>query len=64
MMELRFELKKLHLKEIFSIAYGNYNHRDALLIELSHQKCECVAIDYRQIHLNDFVLKLKEIQQV
>jgi hypothetical protein len=37
-----------------------------LLIELSHQKCkgygECVAIDYYQINLNDFVLKLKEIQ--
>lgn len=64
MMELRFELKKLHLKETFSIAYTNYNHRNALLIELSHQKCECVAIDYYQIHLNDFVLKLKEIQQV
>lgn len=64
MMELRFELKKLLLKETFSIAYGNYNHRNVLLIELSHQKCECVAIHYRQIHLNDFVLKLKEIQQV
>lgn len=65
-MELKFELKKLHLKETFSIAYGNYNHRDALLIELSHQNCkgygECVAIDYYQINLHDFVLKLKEIQ--
>jgi L-alanine-DL-glutamate epimerase-like enolase superfamily enzyme len=65
-MELRFELKKLHLKETFSIAYGNYNHRDALLIELSHQSCkgygECVAIDYYQINLQDFVLKLKEVQ--
>ncbi|MBW8522303.1 chloromuconate cycloisomerase [Chryseobacterium chendengshani] len=65
-MELRFELKKLHLKETFSIAYGNYNHRDALLIELSHQNCkgygECVAIDYYQIDLQSFVLKLKEIQ--
>lgn len=65
-MQLRFELKKLHLKETFSIAYGNYNHRDALLIELSHQKCngydECVAIDYYQINLQSFVLKLKEIQ--
>lgn len=65
-MELRFELKKLHLKETFSIAYGNYTHRDALLIELSHQNCkgygECVAIDYYQIDLQDFVLKLKEVQ--
>lgn len=65
-MELKFELKKLQLKETFSIAYGNYTHRDALLIELSHQNCkgygECVAIDYYQINLQDFVLKLKEVQ--
>jgi len=65
-MELRFNLKKLHLKETFSIAYGNYNHRDALLIELSHQNYkgygECVAIDYYHINLQSFVLKLKEIQ--
>lgn len=65
-MELKFELKKIYLKETFSIAYGNYNHRDALLIELSHQNCkgygECVAIDYYQIDLHNFVLKLKEVQ--
>ena len=65
-MELRFKLKQLHLKEIFSIAYGNYDKRDALLIELSHQNCkgygECVAIDYYKIDLQRFVLKLKEIQ--
>ena len=67
-MQLRFELKKLQLKETFSIAYGNYNHRDALLIELSHQNSkgygECVAIDYYQINLQSFVLKLKEIQHL
>jgi L-alanine-DL-glutamate epimerase-like enolase superfamily enzyme len=65
-MKLQFELKKLQLKETFSIAYGNYNHRDALLIELSYQNHkgygECVAIDYYQISLQSFVLKLKEIQ--
>lgn len=65
-MELRFTLKKLRLKETFSIAYGNYDKREALLIELSHQNCkgygECVAIDYYQINLQHFVLKLKEIQ--
>ncbi|MGI9650432.1 enolase C-terminal domain-like protein [Chryseobacterium sp. RLHN22] len=65
-MELRFELKQLQLKETFSIAYGNYDKREALLIELSHQNCkgygECVAIDYYQINLQSFVLKLKEIQ--
>jgi len=65
-MELRFELKELHLKETFSIAYGNYDKREALLIELSHQNYkgygECVAIDYYQIDLQSFVLKLKEIK--
>ncbi|UMQ40921.1 chloromuconate cycloisomerase [Chryseobacterium sp. Y16C] len=65
-MELRFELKQIQLKETFSIAYGNYNKREALLVELSYQNCkgygECVAIDYYQINLQHFVLKLKEIQ--
>jgi len=65
-MKLRFELKQLYLKETFSIAYGNYDKRDALLIELSHYNCkgygECVAIDYYQIDLESFVLKLKQIQ--
>jgi len=65
-MELRFERRPLYLKETFSIAYGNYDKREALLIELSHQKCkgygECVAIDYYRIDLQSFVLKLKEIQ--
>lgn len=65
-MKIKFTLKKLHLKETFSIAYGNYNHRHALLIELSHQNCkgygESVAIDYYQIDLQDFVLKLKKVQ--
>lgn len=65
-MKISFKLKKLQLKETFSIAYGNYNHRDALLIELSHQNYkgygECVAIDYYQINLHSFVSKLKEIQ--
>jgi L-Ala-D/L-Glu epimerase len=64
-MELRFELKQLQLKETFSIAYGSYDKREALLIELSHQNYkgygECVAIDYYQINLHRFVLKLKEI---
>ncbi|WP_185207889.1 enolase C-terminal domain-like protein [Chryseobacterium sp. C3] len=65
-MELRFERRPLYLKETFSIAYGNYDKREALLIELSHQNCkgygECVAIDYYKIDLQRFVLQLKEIQ--
>lgn len=65
-MKLNFTIKQLYLKETFSIAYGDYNKREALLIELSHQNCkgygECVAIDYYQINLQAFVLQLKEIQ--
>ncbi|KMQ66795.1 chloromuconate cycloisomerase [Chryseobacterium angstadtii] len=65
-MELYFELKTLQLKETFSIAYGNYNTREALLVELSYLNSkgygECVAIDYYQIDLKKFVIRLKEIQ--
>jgi L-alanine-DL-glutamate epimerase-like enolase superfamily enzyme len=65
-MELNYELKKLQLKETFSIAYGNYDTREALLIELSYLNCkgygECVAIDYYQIDLKNFIIRLKEIQ--
>lgn len=65
-MELYFELKTLQLKETFSIAYGNYDKREALLVELSYLNFkgygECVAIDYYQINLKSFIRKLKEIQ--
>ncbi|MEI3788873.1 MULTISPECIES: enolase C-terminal domain-like protein [unclassified Chryseobacterium] len=65
-MELNYELKKLQLKETFSIAYGNYDTREALLIELSYLNCkgygECVAIDYYHIDLKNFIIRLKEIQ--
>ncbi|MGN7759518.1 enolase C-terminal domain-like protein [Chryseobacterium sp. 22532] len=65
-MELNYELKKLQLKETFSIAYGNYDTREALLIELSYLNCkgygECVAIDYYHIDLKNFIIRLNEIQ--
>ncbi len=65
-MELRFEIKQLQLKETFSIAYGNYDRREALLVELAYAGSkgygECVAIDYYQINLQYFALLLKEIQ--
>lgn len=63
---VNFTIRPLLLKETFSIAYGNYDRREALLIELSCLNFkgygECVGIDYYQINLQDFVLKLKEIQ--
>ena len=65
-MQLHFHKTELHLKETFSIAYGNYNKRDALVVKLSHLGKdgygECVSINYYGINLEDFVLKLKEIQ--
>ncbi len=65
-MELRFEIKQLRLKETFSIAYGNYDRREMLLVELAYAGSrgygECVAIDYYQINLQHFVLSLKEIK--
>lgn len=64
-MQLHFHKTELHLKETFSIAYGNYDKRDALVVKLSHLGKdgygECVAINYYGINLEDFILKLKEI---
>mgnify|MGYP003533333055 FL=1 len=65
-MQLHFHKTELHLKETSSIAYGNYDKRDALVVKLSHLGKdgygECVSINYYGINLEDFVLKLKEIQ--
>lgn len=65
-MNLSWKPKKLLLKETFSISYGNYDFRDSLLIQLSYRDKigygECVAINYYQIDLDAFILKLKEIQ--
>lgn len=65
-MQLHFYKTELLLKETFSIAYGNYDKRDALVIKLSHLGCEgfgeCVAINYYGINLQEFILKLKQIQ--
>lgn len=65
-MQLQFQKTELLLKETFSIAYGNYNKRDALVVKLSHLGCEgfgeCVGINYYGINLDDFIIKLKKIQ--
>ena len=65
-MKLSWQPKKLLLKETFSISYGNYDFRDALLISLSYKDKigfgECVAINYYGINLDEFIVKLKEIQ--
>lgn len=65
-MNLYWQIVRLNLKETFSISYGNYSHRDALIVSLSCKGFtgygECTAIDYYQINLHDFVIKLQSIQ--
>lgn len=65
-MKLSWQLVQLNLKETFSIAYGNYSFREALIISLQQSNFsgygECTAIDYYQINLADFVQKLELIQ--
>jgi L-alanine-DL-glutamate epimerase-like enolase superfamily enzyme len=66
-MNLSWQIVRLNLKETFSIAYGNYSFREALIISLkSHNAIgfgECTAIDYYQINLVDFVQKLEVIKK-
>jgi L-alanine-DL-glutamate epimerase-like enolase superfamily enzyme len=66
-MDLTWKIVRLELKETFSIAYGNYSYRNALIISLNAYQFsgygECTAIDYYQINLADFVLKLEMIQK-
>ena len=65
-MQLHFHKTELHLKETFSISYGNYTFREALIVSLSKNGKtgygECTAIDYYGINLVDFTQKLAEIQ--
>lgn len=66
-MNLSWQIVRLELKETFSISYGNYTFREALIISLkSHNTIgygECTAIDYYQINLDDFVQKLEVIKK-
>lgn len=65
-MNLSWQIVRLNLKETFSISYGNYTFREALIITFSYQGNkgygECTSIDYYQINLNDFTSNLKLIQ--
>jgi L-alanine-DL-glutamate epimerase-like enolase superfamily enzyme len=57
-MVLQWHIIKLQLKEVFSISYGDYNFREALIVRLSHAGYsgfgECTAINYYQINLAEF----------
>jgi len=65
-MNLSWQIVRFALKETFSISYGNYSHREALIITLKHHGIsgygECTAIDYYQINLEDFIQKLSSIK--
>ena len=65
-MNLTWQIVRLNLKETFSIAYGNYSFREALIISLkSHNYIgygECTAIDYYQINLDDFISQLQIVK--
>ncbi|MGH2665621.1 enolase C-terminal domain-like protein [Flavobacterium sp.] len=65
-MNLSWKIARFELKETFSISYGNYSHREALVITLSQNGIsgygECTVIDYYQINLADFIEKLNSIK--
>lgn len=67
-MKLSWQIVRFELKETFSIAYGNYSFREALIVSLKKHDFigygECTAIDYYHINLSDFVDRLKVIQQI
>ncbi|RXR17323.1 chloromuconate cycloisomerase [Flavobacterium amnicola] len=62
-MTLSWQKVTLTLKETFSISYGNYSHREALIVSLSYKNFvgygECTSIDYYGINLEDLIQKLK-----
>ena len=65
-MNITWQIVRLQLKETFSISYGNYSYRDALIIQLKYNDFsgfgECTAIDYYNINLETFVAKLELIK--
>ena len=64
-MKINWQIVKFKLKETFTISYGSYNFREALLITLEHHQDkgygECTAIDYYNINLADFERILNRI---
>lgn len=65
-MILSWQIVRFQLKETFAIAYGNYTHREALIITLEKSGSkgygECTSIDYYQISLADFEVSLSKIK--
>ncbi|MDI1318054.1 enolase C-terminal domain-like protein [Flavobacterium sp.] len=65
-MVLAWQIVRFQLKETFAIAYGNYTHREALVVSLEKNGSkgygECTAIDYYNISLTDFEVILTKIK--
>lgn len=65
-MNLSWQIVRLHLKETFSISYGDYSFREALIVKLSDYGTsgygECTGIDYYNISLSDFDKKLHQLK--
>jgi L-alanine-DL-glutamate epimerase-like enolase superfamily enzyme len=65
-MNLTWQIVRLQLKETFSIAYGDYSFREALIVQINKNGIsgygECTAIDYYQIDLADYSQKLHSIK--
>lgn len=57
---------RFQLKETFAIAYGNYTHREALIVTMGKNGYkgygECTSIDYYHINLSDFEYALIKIK--
>ena len=65
-MVLAWQIVRFQLKETFAIAYGNYTHREALIVTLEKNGSkgygECTSIDYYHISLADFEVILSQIK--
>tara|TARA_Y100000815_G_C13319409_1_gene491734 strand:- start:866 stop:1882 length:1017 start_codon:yes stop_codon:yes gene_type:complete len=65
-MKLRWQLVQLQLKETFTISYGAYTYREAIIVTLSQNGIsgygECTAIDYYGIQSKDLIDSLTRIQ--
>ena len=65
-MILSWQIVRFQLKETFAIAYGNYTHREALIVTLEKSGSkgfgECTSIDYYHISLADFEVILSIIK--
>jgi L-Ala-D/L-Glu epimerase len=65
-MVLSWQIVRFDLKETFSISYGSYSYRDALIVTLKKDTVsgygECTAIDYYKINLEEYSRKLNSIK--